>query len=405
MAKASQNAPRVQLVGESVAFGQDVLDRLQHVKAHLEIGKASEITLRLDNSSDAITDSKALAEGNIIHLYLGYGVGLDHVCSGEIQKWAPNFPRDGKRVVEIKALDLSHRAMDTDKYQKKAGGAHRNTRDSDIAKQYISKRMGLYPDVDSTSGTVRRFHKKGVSDYQFISRIALLAGYYFWVDYDMAKGRWVGHFKSKGNVYASQDEMYSFMYGNDSSVSLINFKPEFQMRGQTTEVEVVGYDTKTKKTIRQIVREEKTGASSKFVDTDPIDDQIVSGASVVFTALGNRHEVISNKPFRSAKAALAYAKRFMKSRGENFLTGVGNVVGTAELRPMQIHKLGGIGTRFTGKWELTRVVHEVGGDAPYEVEFSSRKVYDPTKTRAGEEYVQTVARQLLKEYYGLKLSD
>jgi len=383
-----QVAPRYMIIVEGKELGSDITDRISSLEVDLDIDQSDEISVVVDDHDRAMSESKALAEGNLIHVYMGYGMDLHHMSTGQITSWLPDYPRDSLPTLQVKALDILHKSMDTAKHN----GGFRKQKDSEIAKHIMTDHMKLQADTDLTEGIRARLQKKGVSDYAFVKRLALLNNYYFWVDYDVDKERWTGHWREKGKVHSDQEVMYSFIYNNDLAVSLLEFKPEFNSRGQTTEVEVVSYDKKTKKTIKQVVKEEKKGPDTKFTDVEPIEDEIVSGASVVFTAFGQRMEVISSKPFKSSKMAQKWAERYLKSRSDNFLTGDGVVVGTPDLRPRQIHYLGGMGARFNGQWELTHTRHAMGPDMAYETTIKARKIHDPSNPNSGVADVPLVAR-------------
>lgn len=429
-ARKRQIAPNYALIVGDTDIQADITDRIESVEVDFDIDKATEITLVCDDSDRAISGYKIFGEGNIVHVYMGYGSDLDYVATGEVIRWVPQFPRSSAPTVTIKAYDASHKHMDRQGHR--GGSSIKNVRDSDVATHKIGTHMSFKTDVDQSDGTHTRWQKKGVSDYHFVKRLALINGFYYWVDYDPHNEVWVGHWRDKKKLRMEQEKMYSFIYNNNVAVSLLEFGIETTLRGQSTEVEVVGWNEKLKQPISAIVKEEESyelphkpgrGAGERweveqkkthpglkrilkkkipaniFTDMDPTETGIPKATAMVFTAFGQRLEVVSHKPFASKKAAQAWAERYMRARQENFVIGDGVIVGTPDLRPRQIHLLGGLGSKYDGQWEFTQVKHKMAKGHPYEIRFQARRLYDPTNPKPPPVYVPIVPRTLPKDYF------
>lgn len=398
-------APRFEILIDSTIqeigdfqVGTDITSRILNLEVDFDIDATTEILVTADDRDNFFSEKKVFAEGNLIHVYMGYDLELEHVASCEVVAWEPSYPRDGIQTLRIRAHDILHRFMDRAEHP---GGVHRNSKDSDIAKHLIEDHMKLESEIDLTEVIHNRVQKKGVSDYHHLKRLALINNYYLWADYDIKKHIWSIYWKDKEKVREKQEEKYSFYWNNNSAVSLLDFNANFHTREQISGVEVVNIDTNLKKPIKSIVKEEKKGQDVKFVDDEPIENEIKSGSSIVFTAFEQRFEVITNKKFKNKKAAQIWVEKYLKNRNEEFLTGSGTVIGTPSLRPRQVHWLGGLGARLSGEWELTHVRHMMGSNRSYETEFTARKLFDPSNPKSGVAKVPVVERFISKTLYGL----
>lgn len=441
---ADQTAPRYMVTVNDTELKNDVTSRIRDIHVDFDIDKATEIKISVHDHDGWVSKNKFFAEGNMVHVYIGFGKSLVYLASGEIVRWASDFPREGHPVLSIHAFDGSHASMDRQGH--KGGSVLKNVRDSRVVQHKIAEHMGHMADCDISDGIFSRIQRKGISDYQFIKRLALLSDFYYWCDWDLGYKRWVGHFKNKDKLHKNQDKMYSFVYDNDVAVSLLKFQLDFTMRGMSTDIEIVSFDPDLKKPINKVISETRgqylahtpgpgsTNPSerkkkrkrenpyvhkinepttyhglgeilnkrikvedSSFTDTEPFKGGIPKGTSLTFTCFGRRIYVVADKPFKNEKDAAGWAARFMKSQLENFVMGSGCVVGTPDLLPRQVHYLGGLGTRFSGKWELTKVVHKILTEGPYECDIEARKLYEPTDPQPDFLMVPVVPRMLFNQ--------
>lgn len=65
----------------------------------------------------------------------------------------------------------------------------------------------------------------------------------------------------------------------------------------------------------------------------------------------------------------------MRERAYEFITGSGQVIGVADLRPGDNVRLSGLGTRFTNDYYVKKVEHTLGS-AGYTTSFEVRSTYD-----------------------------
>jgi phage protein D len=435
-------APRYLILVNDTKLQDDIAARIRDIHVDFDVDKATEIKISAHDHDGKLRDYKYLAPGSLIHVWVGYGAALEYLASGEIVKWTPGYPKDGPPTIEVCAYDGSHANMDRQGH--KDGSTMKSVRDSKVVTHKITEHMGHIADVDETDKIISRLQRKGISDYQFVKRLALLNDFYYWCDFDIKNKKWVGHFRDKRSLRKQQEAMYSFIYGMDNAVSLIDFKLDFTMRGMSTDIEVVSWDNDLKKPINAVIKETegiytdhaggRGGANpserqkkqrkasifvhkqnnentyqalgqylhqntlmedSSFTDLEKFPAP-AKGTMLTFTCFGQRIFVVADKPFKNQKDAAGWATRFMKARLENFIHGNGTVVGTPNLRPRQIHYLG-TGDHFGGRWEFTKVTHKILTNGPYEVDFEARRMYEPTDPKANQaKDVPVVPRYLMK---------
>ena len=71
---------------------------------------------------------------------------------------------------------------------------------------------------------------------------------------------------------------------------------------------------------------------------------------------------------------LAWANQWFRRNRENFVLASGRLIGVESLRALQVHAMTGVGAKYSGDYQFTRVAHVMDGDGGYTVEFNARKV-------------------------------
>jgi phage protein D len=385
----------------------------------------------------AVIDSKAFTEGNYIDLYMGYGSDREFIDRAEIVKWLPVFDVGGPTEFTIKGYDGRHRMQIGNQFKaaggsaggqlvvKKdpktlesvttrtggAGGAggsggtkkrktfFRNLSDDKIV-QKIAAKYGYAVNFDipeqrkKAVKTVVRNKKTGktttkkqsvfptrvqgsdVSDWEFLQRLAEINRFDLWCDYDQDKGLFVVNFTKRQDTAAPG---YKFVYNGEDG-SLIKAEPDFAIKDQPTDVEVLVYDRKKRAIERTIITDTTKAEDVKLSGSRVARGQMTAkksievGARVRFSAFGQVHEAFSDKPFRSKKQAAAFVQNWIKERERDFLTLQGVVIGLPSLRSRQIHEIEGLGVRLDGLYRFTNVKHRMVPGQLYTCEFTAHKV-------------------------------
>lgn len=382
--------------------GTDVSEKLrpyvESLSIDLALGMADALKVTLNNPimtrddgtvGPLWSDSTLLKEGQLVEVWIGYGNLLEYAGGYYIQAHTPNFPESGEPTHEFEALDFSFRLMgDNDK-----GVRYPNLADSEIVAQVVNN--GGYPlslDIDQTSGKKTRIQKQGMSDYDFIKELARINGFNFWVDHQKGGGDTL-HFKKRDPE--SLTPVYNFKYLTGGNGTLLSFSPDRSSVDQSLALEVVWYNTKEKRLMRQRVTaadvfpkkkkargkkdrgpEAEQGISSTFggLPTDVIDEEIASGSEVRVQAFGANLKIISDRPFKSEEDVKKFAEEWFKEEGRTYIIGTGRLVGTELLRPGQVHEFSGIGSQLSGGYYFERVTHNLTSGGGYDCEVSVFKL-------------------------------
>lgn len=355
-----------------------------------------EIKLGYGVNWNAVLDSKAFQEGNFIDLFMGYGGVRKFQGRTEIVGWLPVFPPSGPGTFEIKAYDARHRLTigNKPKVRGKRKVAYRNLPDELIVKK-IATKYGYGANVDATEQkkhtrvTVRaaggkvvkksvlatRVQSAGITDWQFLRRLAAINRFDLWIEYDLSKKQFVINFKKRLDTGQA---IYEFIYREGGVGSLIEATPEFAVDEQSTDVEVLFFDRR-KRSIELTVVTDQTKSENVRLDTAKPGDlevkkTMAKGARVRFTAFGQTIEAFSDKPFRSRADAETFVTHWLKERERDLVILKGRVVGVETLKPRQFHLFRGMSKRADGLYRLTQTKKVMTPGSIFNVEFLAHKV-------------------------------
>jgi len=358
----------------------------------------------------AVIDSKAFAEGNFIDLFMGYGSQRDFMDRVEIVKWQPTFSESGVGTFTIKGFDGRHRMQQANarvkgiKKKQKRRTFYKNMPDEVIV-QKIAEKYGYGTAVDPTEVKKKstqifkggrfitqhviptRVQAAGKTDWAFLQKLAHINRFDLWVDYDRRFEQFIVHFKKR------QDEgqpIYEFTY-NGADGSLISAEPDFSIKDQPTNVEVLHYDRKKRSVELTEIVDNTSAELVKLLGARVGPGQMQArktlavGARVRFTAFGETIDAFADKPFRSLKDAANFVQNWLRERERDFLIMQGKVIGLSKLRSRQIHSLRGLGARLDGLYRFTNVKHMQSPGGMYICEFTANKVLsEAIARRAGK---------------------
>lgn len=383
---------------------------------------------------NALIDSKLLAEGNTVDLWMGYGSSRVFMDRLVLTNWNPTFPEqepgtltvkgfDGRealaghqfRIIRRHAFEAAAGSSKTKKKRSKKGKkkssgkrtvAYRNLSDDQIVKK-IADKYGFGTDADqcenarhttkvtdAKTGKAKtvtvyptRVHAVDVSDWKFLRRLAGINNFDLWVDYSQEQERYVVHFKKREDATTAG---YRFEYKPDGSGTLLSAEPEFEIHDQATDIEVLYYDSR-KRAVERTVVSETAGGEDMHLDAARVapgqlqaKKELSAGARVRFQALGQMLELFSDKPFRSRNEAAKFVQEYMKKRERDFLIIQGRVVGLPKLRSRQTHELAGLGKRLDGLYRFTNVKHKMHPGSIYVCEFTAHKIVSNMVVRRAE---------------------
>jgi len=413
-------APGFDLVisGKDASNATPLFEAIRPLIASIEIEEdedmATQMTMTVVNQPDAsigqpinwraVVDSKAFAEGNFVDVFMGYGGNRKFMDRVEIIKWLPPFPSDGPPQFIVKGYDGRHKMAHGNnpiKVKKKRKCFYSNMNDAQIVKK-IADKYGFDIDVDiptARSKAVQEFMEGKVvthyvfptrvqtvnmTDWAFLQKLAAINNFDLWVGFDRTKSKYVVNFKER--PIAGNAE-FEFDY-NHGEGSLLTCTPDFSMKDQSTQVEVLLYDRKKRQIVRTIIFDTTKGEDVSLAGPSvgpgrlQATQELGSGASVRFTAFGQTIEAFSDKPFANSNQAQQFAQGWLRERDRDFLVVHGSVVGVTSLRARQIHGLVGMGKRLDGFYRFTNVKHKMAPGEIYTVEFTAHKILSQAVSRS-----------------------
>jgi phage protein D len=156
--------------------------------------------------------------------------------------------------------------------------------------------------------------------------------------------------------------VYEFEWGK----SLITFSPKLTSNDQVGKVTVRGWDPATKKPIT---------ASAGPGDLPGAASGGTSGPHTAQKTLDDKQDLLVDQPVASQQEARDLAMSLLRERASRFNTGSGRVIGLPDLRPGDNVLLSGLGKRFNGTYEVTKVEHSLGGSG-YQTSFDVKRFFD-----------------------------
>lgn len=364
----------------------------------------SRFTIEFKNQADnagggailSLLDSKLLAEGHIIEFQFGYGRSLRTIGAGIITKKTPDFPEDGFPSFTIEGFDLLFRAT---RRRPKGGVSYKGFRDSQIA-SIIGERNGFdirindprsFAGIRYTPGVFDRTQKKGISDYEFLKKVADINGYEVFSRFDTDRKKFALFFQPPST--ANWKEVFVFAYNAgdlDYAHKLLALQPTLDAGDQSTDFELFFIKDKAARGtkfnfINQLTVDEsrkiKEAQERRFTGGNagpqggkqlPEND----GLRYAFKAFGRSFKFPPHKRFKTEFEARRAVEEFIKRQKENFITARGKIIGNEAIQSRQVHRFEGLGEQFSGKYFFTQVVHRMSKSDGYQCEFTCRKLIE-----------------------------
>lgn len=288
-------------------------------------------------SADKSKLLEMLTFGAPVSIAMGYGdVGsLSVLITGMITEVTTSFNDGGGAEMTISGYDKAF-PMTGGKYTR----AWTKARDSQAIVD-IAGFNGLDPDVTRTEEELGQIEQNQESDLEFVKKLAERNGCEFYVD---DRTLHFGPPQNKGSGVAELE------WGR----GLLSFKPEGNLAGQVSAIEVHGWNPKTK---AEIVGKAKHG------DEPGRDPNANSAGDQLTKVLRNQPVLSIRQPVFSQADATKRAEALLKARAEQFLKGEGETVGLPELLPDRNITLKGLGERFSKTYYMEQTVHrfDAGG--------------------------------------------
>lgn len=303
------------------------------------------------------SDQTLFDPGQKVEVWMGYygKERLRRMLTGTIEELRPTFPASGQPTLAISGFNLLYdlrNVQQTDHY--------REMTDSQIAKR-IAGRLGVEIETKELANETEYEHlfQDNKFDIIFLLERARRIGYDLYVKEQESQN---GAGEQPTLVFGPSTERavaYELTYGQ----SLIQFTPTLSAADQVSEVIVRGWDTRKKKKI------EKT-ANRRELKTKEVGS--ADGSSGIEQAFKQRKEIIVDKSVESEAEAKELAIETLQRIAKEQMTGSGSTVGLPDLRTGSVIEIGGVGTRFSGRYFVTSTTHTIG-DSGYTTQFVCRR--------------------------------
>lgn len=271
--------------------------------------------------------------GAKVEIRMGYGdvSKLPIIMTGVITEISTNFPESGYPELSVAGYDHSFPLT---------VGKNSNTwtkaSDSDAVAE-LARFHNLTGDIDTTKEKHAQIEQNQESDMEFIKKLAERNHFEFYVRENTFR---FGKPKDKG------DGVVRLRWGE----GLLSFKPEANLAGQVTAVEVYGRDVKANKTI--IGRAEAGAESGREART--------SSAGDLLKKPGNQQPVLRiRQPVFTQAQADTFAKAALNELAKKFLTGDAESIGLPEIRPDEKVTIDNVGSTFSKTYYVHQATHKV----------------------------------------------
>lgn len=294
-----------------------------------------------DGDPTAWIDGDLFAIGAAVQIALGHGDQLTDLIAGEVTALEPAFTRTAGPRLTVRGYDRRHRLLRGRKTR-----SFTQQKDSDIATT-IAAEAGLSAQVEDS---------QVVHDYLLQANqtdMAFLTGRARRIQYELGVDGGTLHFRPVQN---QQGEVLTLTLADD----LIEFLPRLSTMGQYSALELRGWSPKD--------REEIVGraAAGDAVSTMGGSD---SGAALIEGAFGAATLLVGNEPVLNQAEADQLASAWFNRALLGLVQGEGICRGRPDLRPGQVIRLDGLGTRFSGQYYVSATSQRYRADLPYETHF------------------------------------
>jgi phage protein D len=279
---------------------------------------------------------KLLQFGAELEVCLGYGDAKTTplMVSGTITEITTNFPESGSPELTVAGYDHGF-PLTIGKNTR----TWENKLDS-FAVEEIARDNNIAAIIEKTTEQHAQIEQNQESDWEFLKKLADRNHYELYVD-----ERRKLHF-AKPNDRA--DAVVSLNYGE----GLLSFKPEANLAGQISRVEVYGWDSKNKK---KFIGVANAGEESGLLQAKSAGQFLKS-----FGRDPSKQPTLRlRQPVFSQAEADQRAKAALNERAKQFLTGEGETIGLPELRPDRNVKLMNLGDKFSKVYYIQQATHKV----------------------------------------------
>lgn len=326
---------------------RDALVAVTQVEADLVLGGASRFSFTVVNAYDIARRAfftergrnllEILTFGAEVEICMGYGDArtMPRITSGVITEITTNYPESGTPELTVAGYDHGFGLTIG-----KSSRTWSKSRDSDAAHE-IASFHNLDASIEDTKDKHAQIEQNNESDFEFLKKLADRNHFELFVDADRRL-----HFHKPGD---KADAVVRMAWGE----GLLSFKPEANLAGQITKVEVRGWNPKTKETILGTATAgEESGLDGKSKSAGDRLKKFVKDPS--------RQPVLRlRQPVFTQAEANARARAALNEKAKQFLTGDAESVGLPEVRPDRNVELANLGAQFSKIYYVQQSTHKV----------------------------------------------
>jgi phage protein D len=318
---------------------------VSQVEVDLVLGAASRFSFTVTDSysnklHSFLTGSggdvlELLTFGAEVEICMGYGDARSTptTMSGMITEITTNFPESGVPELSIAGYDHGF-ALTMGKNSRTWSKAS----DSDAAHE-IASFNNLAAIIETTSEKHAQIEQNQESDWEFLKKLADRNHFELYVD-----ERKTLHF---GKPNDKAGAVVRLVYGE----GLLSFKPEANLAGQISKVEVYGWDPQQKKAIIGVATTgEESGLTGKSAGQH---------LNAFVRDPSKRPTLRLRQPVFTQSEANARAKAALSERAKQFLTGDGEAIGLPEVRPDRNVELANLGVPFSKTYYIKQATHKI----------------------------------------------
>jgi phage protein D len=336
MVQATRNKPLVPSFGvklNGVPLVAGMAMWIVNVSVEDELDLPGMFTLELISQQNktgttAWTDDLRLSIGVEVEISMGYGDNRESLILGEITALEPTFSISGPPTLLVRGFDRRHRLNKVRRTRSFVA-----QKDSDIAAQ-VGSDAGV--SVEATDSVVTHSYvlQANQTDLEFLQERARRMRYELAMDRDVLLYRPVANAGSTAVSLTLNDDLFEFR----PRMSLVPL----------TSVTVQGWDPKAKQAIT---------SSAQVTDEVSTMEGRQSAAGLAEDLFVTEVEAVVRAPVMSQAEADQMAKAKFNDAALDFIRGEGRVRGRTDVRAGSVIEISDIGTRFSGQYYVTAVVH------------------------------------------------
>ncbi len=251
------------------------------------------------------------------------------LMTGEITAIEPDLNSEERSTLLVRGYDRSHRMA-----RERKTATHLQVTDSDLAST-LAREAGLQASVHTTSVVFPYLLQANQTDWEFLMERARRIGYRLYVE-DRTL-----HFEPPPSA-PSETEL-------EWGIHLATFRPRMTTVSQVTEVTVRGWDPQAKNAI--------VSQASRPAAPWQIGESHNGGALAQSAHSISGKELLVDRPVVNSTDATNVAQAMLNELNAGAIETEGECAGDPEVRAATRVNIKGVGTRFGGKYLVTRALH------------------------------------------------